>query len=710
MQKVHHIVRTEESDRHVRLFIPGDKEPDFNHLWQTFITDVAFSTYGDSKHQLPGLLQTFVLMMNSVTLADRGFSTLDIPIVTPAQGNILAALYYAVFHHARQRQKNRRTKIENNKTDLQKPELTEKEQAKRVKEIARDEEMQAREADKYSSNFQKFVIEAIKAQSLLWEESRKYETALQQSDLTPKERKALEKKKAKVTGKIVFSEPFVHQRMTLISEGITNPFEFIIRDRSDHPEVYRPLGEIPTYFTKTATDQISAVKGDIFAKCILEMYRLLDLTDYAPLPPPLLSLNPTVQGFRSSGDDSKGFCYSCGRTIETKESDWKMARFMFERPYQRRQSSANEGQPNVCNTCAVLSFASPIKVSDKSIILRLDEKVSFQDAAQRSREPEQKLKEYIRMLTSKEVHLSAGRYVVLTADKTNNGEVASQKLGKLQFALAKVASTFPLEVLSDFSFSLLIQSSQPISLKTRHLLFIKGLIDNYYQSIITSGKEVNQGLGEAIRYVQQDFPCLAEYALLKKTSSSNSYDMEEVRSLYWENVQKQTNHLTGDAMEKKRAKLYQDVAALTGLLFPFINRLDKTLQGKAKSNEEKSTGKKDPDREVSKLIEQVEDATSFCYYATLGIDKTVEAKLYKNRDNHFIYQQMSELLSTIEIQGRDGVDEKTKSDFIQLCADDISKAYTHFASQDYAEPRDWKELTYQLKLSLYTRFPRLVRK
>lgn len=163
-------------------------------------------------------------------------------------------------------------------------------------------------------------------------------------------------------------------------------------------------------------------------------------------------------------------------------------------------------------------------------------------------------------------------------------------------------------------------------------------------------------------------------------------------------------------MEKKRAKLYQDVAALTGLLFPFINRLDKTLQGKAKSNEEKSTGKKDPDREVSKLIEQVEDATSFCYYATLGIDKTVEAKLYKNRDNHFIYQQMSELLSTIEIQGRDGVDEKTKSDFIQLCADDISKAYTHFASQDYAEPRDWKELTYQLKLSLYTRFPRLVRK
>ena len=42
--------------------------------------------------------------------------------------------------------------------------------------------------------------------------------------------------------------------------------------------------------------------------------------------------------------------------------------------------------------------------------------------------------------------------------------------------------------------------------------------------------------------------------------------------------------------------------------------------------------------------------------------------------------------------------------------DNILNAYAYLAKNVYHQDKDWKELTYQLKLSFYTRFPELVRK
>jgi hypothetical protein len=708
LQKVHHIAALEESDRHVRLFIPGDNKPDFGELWKLFVEKVAFSTYGDSRHQLPGLLQTFVLMMNSVTLADRGFSTLDIPIVTQDQANVLAALYYAVFKNTHKRQQDRRAKINKNIESLDQEDLTEKDKIKVEKEIGRDEDMQAKEAEKYTDNFQKFVVEEFRKQAQLWEESRQYQLELDGQNLNAKEKKAIQKKQDKANSKITFTEPFIRQRLAAISDENKDPFIFIDDDQKKNPTIFKAAQELSRHFTKTATDQISAVKGDIFAKCILEMYRLLDDVNYAKLTP-LLTEQPAIQEIRSASDDGRDFCYACGCAISKTEASWKVARFMFERPYQRRQSSANEGQPLVCSSCAALSFASPLKVSDKSIILRLDSQSQPNSDHESS---DQKLKDYIRMLTSKEVHLCAGRYIVLTANKvTKNGKdvYVSKKLGELQFSLAKVASTFPLDVLKSFKFSLFMQSSEPVSLRSRDLVFIKGIMDGYFQPIVLSGQEINMRLGEAIRYVQQDLPYLAEYTLLTKSPAiPNSYELERVRESYWQIFNQDTIHTSGDSMEK-RQKLYQDVAALTGILFPFANKLDREPQAQIPAEKEKE--QKDIDREISKLIEQVADSTSFCYYATLGVNKKVQAFLYKGRDNHFIYQQAKALLEAIGLEEREEIDETKNATRLQLYADDISKVYAHFAGADeYSSEREWKELTYQLKLSLYTRFPRLVRK
>ena len=708
LQKVHHIAALEESDRHIRLFIPGEGNRNFQQLWRSFIEEIAFSVYGNNRHQLPGLLQTFVLMMNSVTLADRGFSTLDIPIVTQEQANVMAALYYAVFQNTYKRQTYRQRKIEDNVQTINKGELLDKDRIKAEKEIARDEEMQAKEADKYAKNFQKFVIRVFREQKLLWQELRQYEVEINDEKLTVKEQKAVQKKRDKVAGKVIFTEAFVQKRLLIVAREDKDPFSFILSDEELNPSLFSRIQKISERFTKTATDQISAVKGDIFAKCILEMYRLLDTSEYATLPP-LLTEQPMLGEVRSAGDDSKEFCYGCGCAISKAEPSWKAARFMFERPYQRRQSSANEGQPMMCSSCAALSFISPLKVSDKSIILRLDSQIQPDGTSKAS---EQKLKDYIRMLASKEVHLCAGRYIVLTADSVSkNGKDvhASKKLGQLQYSLAKIAATFPLDVLQSFNFSLFMQSSEPIRLRSRDLILIKGVMEGYYQPVILPKQEINTPLGEAIRYVQQDLPYLAEYTLLSRAPAiPNSYELERVREIYWQTFKQNISNMTGDNMEG-RAKLYQDVAALTGILYPFARKLDRAP--KATEPKEKEKEQKDIDREVSKLIEQVTDATSFCYYATLGVDKTVQAFFYKGRDNHFIYQQAKDLLGKLGIEDRETINEAKNATSLQLYADDISKVYAHFASEgEYASEREWKELTYQLKLSLYTRFPKLVRK
>jgi hypothetical protein len=421
---------------------------------------------------------------------------------------------------------------------------------------------------------------------------------------------------------------------------------------------------------------------------------------FDPLPARLLTEREVFQT-RSPGDDSKEFCYSCGLALNPKTAKWQVRRLIFESPEQRRQSASGEGRPHICASCAALAFASPLKLTSESIVVKL-EPIADKDKAKL------RLKDYLRMSTSKELHLSAGKYIVLASDKTQKGDSAAQKIGQVQYVLAKVASIFPIEIFSDFRFALMVQSTEPIYLESRHLIFIKGLMESYGQSIIIAGKDFNLTLGDAIRYIQQDLPCLANYTIMKIANTSNDLELEKIRVLYWQAIQAdlilQGDHMDSDTQLAKRARLYRDVAALTGLTFAFSAALESTAK--------KAMGKDDAEREVSKLIEKVDDAVAFCYYATLG-DETktsVQARLWRNSDNEFIYAQTQNLLGELEILNREEQGEDGKV-WLTLYADDILRAYTYFAQKkDYCQEKDWKELTYQVRLSLYTRFPELVRK
>ncbi|MEG4085624.1 hypothetical protein [Microcoleus sp. POL10_C6] len=700
LQKQYQIAVLHESDYHVQVFIPHRKAAaDFSQYWREFIENIAFSTYGDTKRNLPGLVQTFIVMLNSVTLAGRGFSTLEIPILTQEQSNVLAAWYLAVVREVEKRQTERQKQMKALKTEIDNPETTDKDRKSSEKKLLEKEEMQLKEAKKYNEAFQKSFGKVLQEQQSIGQELNQIKSELADSGLTKAQRNKLDKQQDKLVPQIIFTQESVQQKMRLLAESDGEPFKFIQCDRQQNPARFKNIVNISKSFTKTATDQINATRGDIFTQCILEMYRLLENPPSAPFPEPLLSEQPSIKEVRLAGDDGKDFCYSCGVTLENAK--WKVARFMFERPSQRRQSSSSEDRPYICASCSALAFASPLKITDESIILKLEPLNQSEPAKLR-------VKDYIRMLTNKELHLSAGRYLVLASDRTGGGDLASQKLGQVQYALAKVASIFALEVLADFKFSLIIQGSQPKHLASRYLVFIKGLIDGYNQSIVITGKEINMTLGDAVRYIEGDLPFLAEYDVTKAAAKVNSLQLEKVRQLYWQIIQEdlklQGVNMGSSNQMAKRAKLYKDVTALTGLTYAFAQSLESTAKKAMKTE--------DAEREVSKIIEKVDDAVAFCYYATLGDEKktNVQARLYCNPENYFVYEQTKNLLEELKITNREEKDAEKQQMWLTLYADDVMRAYTYFAENGYSQDREWNELTYNLKLSLYTRFPELVRK
>ncbi|AFZ54737.1 hypothetical protein [Cyanobacterium aponinum] len=711
LQTHYYSINLGETDYHIHIFIPAKYRLNIEQEWVKFVKKVLFSIEDKDNDKLPRLPQTFISMLKSITLAGRGFSTINVPIITQDQGIILASLYLAVFQQVKQRQDDRESLIKQLKKELNIDSLSEKERNSKEKELQKKEEMQKKEYKKYCEGFEKTFIKILTEHKSLFDEQDKINLQLQDASLNKRQINKLKKEKEKVGAKIIFSQDFVNQKTKLLENSGGNPFLFIVQDQKENQDKFAIINQLSKSFNRTATEQINSTRGDIFAQCLVEMYRLLENQTFETIPHSLLTEKSIITRVRSPGDDGNKFCYSCGVVLDKPQ--WRVARFMFERPSQRRQSSSSEDRPYICATCSVLAFASPLKVTDESIIIKLNAK-NNNDIFQ------YKIKDYLRMLANKEMHLNSGHYLILTSDKTTGGDIASNKLGQVQYARAKIADIFPLEVLTDFDFCLVLQGSQQIKLESRHLIFIKGLMEGYAQKIIESGKEINSKLGDAIRYIEQDLPYLADYTLAKvfvnfrKTpniSLKNQILLEKTRKNYYQIMRE---NFMNSVQLKKQFTLYEDVASLTGLLYPFIQSFKKGAFSKEKPEDAK--------REVGKLIEKVNDGiifhNYFCKYSYIKIvgedeKRSITSVSFKKYpDNEFIYEQVKDLLENtdkLNISGREQKTEDLSTEYLTLYPDDIERAFNFFR-QKYSSDKDWKTLTYHLELSIYARFPEQLQK
>lgn len=447
-------------------------------------------------------------------------------------------------------------------------------------------------------------------------------------------------------------------------------------------------------YTPTARGQLK-VTGAVVKKYVTETERLLTLApeNYYSLPL-LVSVDSTLLlESRAAGDNPKESCYVCGRILQGDV--FEANKIILPSPSQTLQSKSGQENPVVCGTCAALAVASPIKIANQSLIVRLLSK----------RTQNYLLEDQLRMFVLGELNVFAGRYVMLTCTEKIGKNSLVKEFSKEPYALWKVATIFPTDVFRSYQVEAIIDGAQ-VALPGRQLAWLSALMDIFYDVKtpyrLENDKSKLTAVKKSLRHIQHEEVIFAIYELTKALMAEReggftavqASRLEDLRALHvwwlennpFENTERRSH--MGDLMNK--ARFFRDVAGMTGILYAHASRV------RSEANPQNA------EREVEKLLEKVDEPYHFIYDAAGGL-QSVYARLWRGPDTHFIYDQAKTLLEEASIEMHETAENGKPS--LQLSFDDIGKVYAYLAETRYKTEKDWREFTYQVKLSLYARFP-----
>jgi len=608
------VVMFHESDADLTFFIPAGATFDLGVAWRAFVNH-AFSSIG--------LRRTFVSLVNSIRLSDRGYSTLSVPVMSEEQALYLAAFYRANLASTEASDAWRQREVNRLRAELGRVQAA-RDQQRLQKAIAKlEKELETRQ-NRYGETYQSF--------------------------------KQLKQ-----------SHPVWMAQVKAIAR--------------------REMGEL-------AGRQLSQ-RGNIVAKYVSEMEALATMrTEDFFHPSPLLTKDPFAFKTRSGGDSGGEMCYACGHVFDRREVKFKANKFIFESPSQRLQSGSGQTEPKVCATCAAISFVSPIKTGTDRLAIRLCRGDDGRHYL---------LEDQLRMLTLGELNVVAGRYALIRVSewiRTDRGRVPlPERMGGRQYALYKVASLFSSEVFRRHRVEAII-SGTDVLLAGRHLAVIRGLIDVFDLNRRSwwGDKELYGAVGQAVRHIEREEVVFAVYELLKawrgkgllyrgRLNIVQAGQLEQLCETHWRWLMEE---------KPKKATLFRDVAAMTGLLYAFCNFVRQSVEaGKRRI-------------EVRKLIERATEPYGFIYTAA-GNTQREMATLYRQSDTYFCFDQAKNLLAElgVDVTEREGTTDKGTPSLV-FYFDDVVNAYTHLFETRYRSPKEQRDFTYTLRLSVHARFPELM--
>ena len=644
LQREKWAIRLSENDLAVQIFVPQtDRNTgfDLSFEWDEFIK------FAYSKSEL---YKSFVLFVNHIKIAQTnrpgaGVGYIRFPPATKEMADYLAAFYFATLKN----------------------------------QILYDTTY--RDSDKAVQNAQTKVED--------------YNSRLNQSTLTPQKKVLNEKKLKEWQTKLSLARTEFESVKQTNQEVLNFSLSELHEQIGDGD--FKRIKELSRQFYGRGIAQFGPSVKPKSKKGNIERTIIDILNEPLSLPAcPLVSINQIPRFIERRAGDMKGanFCYSCGKLFSKEDQKYKANRFVLGAPSKRPQSGGSEARPNVCGECMTVAFACPVKLTSGTIVVQL---------APRSQANQSfSIENHLRMLTLGELNLVAGRYLLINCREfvgsDNNRKFVSKEIGQVQYALWQVAQTLPTAALEEMEFTLFTEGSK-IRLPMRHLVWLSHLHEAFFPHITIKDKnrnKINASLAQAIRLIQKDEVILAIYELITakpieaKRISDWSYSekrsLEELREKHWKLLLKKSSE--GDKLMEKQAEVFRDVAALTGLTYTYCSYVFSSLK--------ESKGQNTAESEVKKLIENVGNP-SFFNYRTSQLLSSTRATMYRNDDNYFCYDQARCLLS--ELPGRD----EDAQDPLVIYFDDILNAYAKL-SEKYNEV-EWKNLSYQLKLSLYARFP-----
>ena len=688
-------VITSESDAHLALWLPQGAELNLEELWQNFITEMTSFT---------GFRKGFGLVMNASKLSDQGFSTLETPLVSESQPQAIAAFYIANLLYVQKRITRRESNIQQTQNELSTV-TEEKEKNRLEKQLQKDQDMQLKETTKYRAEFEKMFGRLLQNELAYHNEIEAVDEQL--ADADEKTKKKLLKQRTKLLASIRF-DPLIAK--SLNEFYIADAFAYLEILASNEPFKERwaiALSNAKRY-TETAANQLSTQKGDIYAKIIWEVCGLLYGQNTIIHLPPLLSKAAQSLNMRRAGDNQVECCYSCGQNLGT--SGFKSRRLLFESPDQRTQSGGSSSDVKVCNTCAALSILSPVKFAPDTLVIRLD----AQDKNIRNR-----VNNALEQQALNELGAVAGNYINLSCkEKTSDNTPVSQKLGLKQYAIAKLASIFPKEVLQHVKPTLYV-GGQEISISPATLVGTSILMTAFRQQIKVAN-EANMKLGETIRLLDKGDYISATYVITRAIATQAKKDSKNPLKAYIpildQGLKEFTEILKGENIAM--SNLTGDVQALVGLLMPACRQI---MAVDSKRHQE-ITNSKTPisdmdlkkwrEREVAKLIQQVAsgELTTFTYSSA----KTVGGIAYLRRDEftRFAHDQLERVIhEMVEHKVLKELDLETifvdyKNEACIKITNDLIPAVTAFlkGKDDYQSDFSRKQLFYHTRLGLFSRF------
>ena len=649
LQQEKHAICLFENTFTISLFVPH-LDFQFEKEWVRFIQQFAYSE--------KELYKSFTLLVNSLKLTDRGFGYVRFPPATKQMAHWLAAFYIATLR-----------------------------------------ERVLRNADNYRN--------ANAALSKAQGNVKKYRDQLKADNLTERRRAGIESKldnereNLNEAKQVLKSALKVNQaEFNQILSGLrnqTNTANFDHAERLSHQ------------FNRTGSMQFSYGTVKLKSqggKSSIEDTIVEILNEPIALPScPFVPLDAMPEIIvRNAGDNAKNLCYSCGRPLPAKERHQQANRFVLGNPSQRLQSGGGEAQPNVCGECLTVAFACPVKLTSGAIVLQLVPRNETDQLFS--------IENQLRMLTLGELNLMAGRYLLISCREFvgsgNSRTLVSEKIGQVQYTLWRVACTLPVEALETMK-CMLFTGGTEVPLKTRHFLWLN-LLNEIFSPNLVVKKRDNIPLCQAIRLIEKDEVIAAIYKMvmvdpdkreanqLWETSYREKRTLEELREKHCTLLEQLPEK--GEKPKMNQARLFRHVAGLTGLTYAYCDYV------RSKVNKDE---KLDTEREVSKLIEKVINPNFFNYAASEPLTGT-RATMFRNDDNYFCYDQAKCLLTeelNLDLSNRgESISERGQLQ-LPIYFDDIVNAYTALFEKYYKSTNEQRKLCYQLKLSLYAKFPSL---
>jgi hypothetical protein len=481
-------------------------------------------------------------------------------------------------------------------------------------------------------------------------------------------------------------------------------------ERSQGKERVQRIRLYARSFTPLATRQLKATRN-IIEKAVTRIESLLAFSpDSFFALPPLLSRKLPVQLAKQGGDGAKRVCYACGRALakpsQTRQTGvyvYTANKLILQAPSQTLQGQLRQVEPEVCAVCAALSLVCPLKMATTGLIVSLSEQ-------RQQLTPRYLYEHHLRMLTTGEQNTTAGRYLMIPCTEQGpRGKPMMALLGGKEYALLKLASLFTTDVLARFQVEAFF-GADPVVLKQRHLIALRFLLEIFHIRLDAfrdeAGKQRYAAVADAIRFIERDHLIFAIYRLiagfqLQTFSIVQRSQLEEGIATYKERL-----HMDQEAQLEHRLC---DIAGLTGILFAFISHARSDLKPDTATNGSASPpDTRQRDRELKKLLEQVDNPNHFTYEAA-GTLSGQMAQLWRSQQNHFIYDQARRLLQEagqVEIGERETLSAQ-EGPVLKLYYDDICKVYAALFQCRYPTENARRDFTYELKLSLYSRFPEL---